>query len=183
MTEPYEHTLISVRGQAERMVAADQASVHALVSAIADTKAAATALASQALDELLADLRALGGQTLTAANHRAPLTWSAQSIRTEDEYGTDPNTGAHSKTGRRVSTVNLVITVREFSLLGQLEASLTDRDPVDVQIIGWSVDEDNPAWALVRADAIRAALLKGQDYAAALDGTVTGVQQVADAGL
>lgn len=36
---------------------------------------------------------------------------------------------------------------------------------------------------LVRADAIRAALVKGQDYAAALGGAVLTVEHIADAGL
>lgn len=47
----------------------------------------------------------------------------------------------------------------------------------------WSVDDDNPDWALVRADAISAALFKGQDYASALGGSVVAVEHVADAGL
>jgi hypothetical protein len=49
--------------------------------------------------------------------------------------------------------------------------------------VSWLVDDDNPEWALVRGDAIKAALNKGRDYAAALGGSVIGVDHVADAGL
>jgi uncharacterized protein len=82
-----------------------------------------------------------------------------------------------------VAEANLVVSVRDFALLGRLEAVLTASDSVSVHSVQWSVDTNNPEWALVRADAIRVALLKGQDYAAALNGTVTGVEHVADAGL
>lgn len=47
----------------------------------------------------------------------------------------------------------------------------------------WAVDEDNPAWTLVRADAIRAAIAKGRDYAAALGAGLERLEQVADTGL
>ncbi|MDX6258310.1 MAG: hypothetical protein QOJ11_4644 [Frankiales bacterium] len=47
----------------------------------------------------------------------------------------------------------------------------------------WLVDVDNSAWAAVRAGAIRAAMRKGRDYAAALGGSIDQVQHIADAGL
>ena len=45
------------------------------------------------------------------------------------------------------------------------------------------MDEDNPARPQVRADAIRTALHKGQDYASALGGSIVSVEHIADAGL
>ncbi len=60
---------------------------------------------------------------------------------------------------------------------------LTARDAVAVHSVQWSVDDDNPEWGQVRADAIRAALVKGRDYASALGGLVKSVEHVADAGL
>lgn len=78
--------------------------------------------------------------------------------------------------------MSLLISVRDFSLLAGVARTVTGRDSVEVHSVSWSVDEDNAHWALVRADAIRV-LLKGQDYAAALGGTVVSVDHVADAGL
>lgn len=60
---------------------------------------------------------------------------------------------------------------------------VTEKNTTNVHHVQWSVDHDNPEWSVVRADAIQAALLKGQDYAAALGGSVTSVDHVADAGL
>ena len=42
---------------------------------------------------------------------------------------------------------------------------------------------DNPAWPGVRAAAVQAAIAKGRDYAAALGGSLRGVEHLADAGL
>jgi uncharacterized protein len=49
--------------------------------------------------------------------------------------------------------------------------------------VTWHVDWDNPAWPQVRAAAIRAAIGKARDYAAALGATVRHVEHIADAGL
>ncbi len=132
---------------------------------------------------ILADLARLGGVTLTTETTRAPLTWSAQSIRTQAEYDHDKITGAHGPTGRHQSSVTLLVTVRDFSLLPAVAVAMTKSDSVEIHSVSWSVDDDNAEWALVRADAIHAALRKGRDYAAALGGTVASVDHVADAGL
>jgi hypothetical protein len=79
--------------------------------------------------------------------------------------------------------VVIVVAVRDFGLLNRVSTTLIEREAVDVHRVQWTVDHDNPEWGRVRAEAIEAALLKAQDYAAALGGTVTGVEQVADAGL
>jgi uncharacterized protein YggE len=183
MTSPQAHTTLSVRGEAQRVVAADQATIYVSGTAIADSKQEAHAAVAHVLDEVVNGLAELGGAVLDAGNTRASLTWSTQSIRTTAEYGHDKVTGSGGPTGRHVAEANLVVSVRDFGLLGRLEAVLTASDSVSVRSVQWSVDTDNPEWALVRADAIRVALLKGQDYAAALNGSVTGVEHVADAGL
>jgi uncharacterized protein YggE len=182
MTTSDVQTLLSVRGQAQRVVDADQANIHAAVSQTRDTKALASAEVVAVVASVVGDLADLNGAVLTAQTSRAPLTWSTSSMRTGEEYG-DKSSGTGGPTGRHISSVNLVIAVRDFTLLGRVEAVLTTRDAVAVHSIQWSVDDDNPEWGHVRADAIRAALLKGQDYASALGGSVIGVEHVADAGL
>ena len=49
--------------------------------------------------------------------------------------------------------------------------------------VSWHVDDDNPAWAAVRAAAIEAAIRKGRDYAGALGSALTGIEHIADTGL
>ena len=73
--------------------------------------------------------------------------------------------------------------VRTFGLLDELGGVLTDREALTVHEVSWHVDWDNPAWPGVRAAAVRAAIARGRDYAAALGGSLRGVEHIADAGL
>lgn len=175
-------TLISVRGEARRTVTPDLASLYSKVTQIADSKSAATAAAGARVTELLAEFAELGAQALTVQTTRSPVTWSMHSIQTHEQYA-DKRTGEHGPTGRHVATANVVVSVRDFALLNAVSGVLTSRDEADLHSVSRSVDEDNPEWALVRADAIHAALLKGQDYASALGGSIVAVEHVADAGL
>lgn len=76
-----------------------------------------------------------------------------------------------------------LIAVRAFELMDGLGAVLAVREAVTVDEVSWHVDWDNPAWPGVRADAVQAAIAKGRDYAAALGGSLRGVEHIADAGL
>lgn len=175
--------MLSVRGEAQRTTAPDQACVFSTVSATSGSKSSAAAEMHAALSSILTDLAALGGEVLTAASTRAVLTWSIQSMQTHEEHDHDRVTGAHGPTGRHESSASLLVNVRNFSLVEGVAAALGGRDSVAIHSVSWSVDQDNAEWAVVRADAIHAALLKGQDYATALGGTVIRVDHVADAGL
>jgi uncharacterized protein YggE len=183
MTTPETHTVISVRGESQRTVAPDQAFIYVNVLATGDTKPAASSDVARALSAVTAELAELGGESLTSLTTRAPLTWSTHSIQTWVEHSVDQITGAKGRTGRHQASASVLINVRDFQLLGPVEGIVSGNDMVDVGSVRWSVDEDNPAWAHVRADAIRAALHKGQDYASALGGSIVSVEHVADAGL
>ncbi len=132
--------LLSVRGEARRMVPPDCAVVTAGIACLRGSKAEAVRAAAAELDGLTADLAA------TAA-------------------------------------VAVVITVRAFGLLDALGEVLAAHEAVSVHHVDWQVDWDNPAWPDVRAAAIRAAIRKGSDYAAALGGSLRTVEHIADAGL
>ena len=45
------------------------------------------------------------------------------------------------------------------------------------------MDEDNPAWARLRAGSVTQAIARARDYAAALDGSLAAVSELADGGL
>ena len=175
--------LLSVRGEARRMVAPDQAQVDVTVEVSRGSKAEAARVAAAGLDGLTADLAALGGVTLEAGTERRPLTWSAQSMTTYAERAHDQDTGQYQPTGQVTAEVAVVVAVRSFELLDALGAVLAGRETANVQRVTWHVDWDNPAWPLVRSDAIQAAIGKGRDYAAALGGTLRSVEHIADAGL
>ena len=183
MTNAQASTSLSVRGEAQRTTAPDEAQVFSTVSTTAESTSAASSQVRSALAGLLADLGELGGQVLTVHTTRTSLTWSVQSMQTQQEYTHNKTTGESGPTGRHQSSIALHIVVRDFALLERVSATMTSDDAVQVHSVSWSVDEDNSEWAQVRADAIRAALLKGRDYAAALGGKIIRVDHVADAGL
>jgi uncharacterized protein YggE len=175
--------LLSVRGEARRMVPPDYALVAVMVSSTQGSKAEAIRAAAVALDSLTADLAGRGGVALDASTGRRPLTWSAQSVSTYEERARNPDTGEYERTGQMTAAVDVTIAVRDFGLLEALGAMLAAHGAVALHQVTWDVDWDNPAWAGVRADAVQAAIAKGRDYAAALGVALRGVEHVADAGL
>ncbi len=176
-------SLLSVRGEAQRTVAPDQATIWCSAAGVAANPGEATRMVSDTLAALTGELAGLGGQPLTPDTARSPLTWSAQSLTVQPEHDHDKVTGIHGPTGRQHASVSIVLTVRDFGLLTEISSMITGHSRLSVFSVGWTVDADNPGWAQVRADAIQAALRTGQDYAAALGGAVTAVQHIADAGL
>ena len=175
--------LVSVRGEARRIVPPDQADAAVTVASSRESKAEAVRAAAAGLDGLTADLAAHGGVALDAGTGRRPLTWSAHSVRTHLEHAHDERTGRYEPTGRVAAEVAVVIAVRAFELLDALGAVLAAHEAVTAHEVSWHVDWDNPAWPEVRAAAVHAAVAKGRDYAAALGGSLRGVEHIADAGL
>lgn len=175
--------LVSVRGEARRIVPPDHADVAVTVASSRESKAEAVRAAAAGLDGLTADLAAHGGVALDAGTGRRPLTWSAHSVRTHLEHAHDERTGRYEPTGRVAAEVAVVIAVRAFELLDALGAVLAAHEAVTAHEVSWHVDWDNPAWPEVRAAAVHAAVAKGRDYAAALGGSLRGVEHIADAGL
>jgi uncharacterized protein YggE len=180
---PEERTLITVRAEAQRTVAPDEATLAAQITTLHGTKRAAEQTARDLLTRVTADLAANGGTALTPETARVPLCWSVQSLRTEQEVEYEPKTGRRIPTGRQRAMYSFAVFVRDFTLLGRVEQLLVRHDGVSVHGVGWSVDDDNPAWALTRAEAVREALRRGQHYASALGGSVRGVAQISDAGM
>ncbi|HEV7203304.1 MAG TPA: SIMPL domain-containing protein [Jatrophihabitans sp.] len=178
MTAPTT-TTISVRGDAQRTVAPDQAQIYTTVVRIGGSRTEATAAARQAAAELLRALADLGGVALTLETLRAPLAWSVPSMNTHEDW----DKSGPGPTGRHVCELTLQVLARDFDVLAAVTERLTGSEFTRVNSVHWSVDDDNATWALVRADAIEAALRKGDDYAAALGGSVISVEHVADAGL
>ena len=175
--------LVSVRGEARRMVPPDSALVAATVASSRGSKAEAVRAAAAGLDSLTADLAARGGVALDAGTGRRPLTWSAQSVTTYAEHAHDVTTGQYQPTGQVTAAVAVMIGVRDFGLLDALGGVLAAREAVTVHEVSWHVNWDNPAWPGVRAAAVQAAIAKGRDYAAALGGSLRSVEHIADAGL
>jgi uncharacterized protein YggE len=173
---------MSVRGEARRTVPPDSAVIAGRIAATRDSKSEAVHAAREALEELTADLAAIGGVALDVDTGRHPLTWSAHSAATHEEHAHDKRTGEHGPTGKWIATVSVQITVRALDLLDMLGARLAAHEALTVHEVSWHVDWDNPAWPDVRAAAIHAAIAKARDYAAALGGQLIAVEHIADPG-
>jgi uncharacterized protein len=174
--------LVSVRGEARTTVPPDSGELSGAIEVVADTRAAALGAAAAALAGLTGDLAALGGVPLDAQAGRAALTWSARSAATGPEY-TDKLSGERAPTGRVRTAVAVLVAVRDIGLMDSVGGRLAASDPFRLHQVTWQVDWDNPAWARVRADAIRAAVSKARDYAATLGGTLARIEHIADPGL
>lgn len=182
MNDPH-HPLLSVRGDARRAVAPDCAVLTAAITLSRTSMQEATQAVAASLDRLTADLAGQGGAALDVDTERHPLTWSAQSASTHVDRDHNKKTGRYVPTGTVTAAVTILITVRAFDLLDVLGAVLASHSALHVHNVDWRVDWDNPAWPDVRAAAIRAAVRKGHDYAAALGGKLHQVEHIADAGL
>ena len=131
---------------------------------------------------MTSELGSLGGVPLTVESRNQPLTWSAYSATTELEHEDDEQ-GRYRRTGRVIASVAIQLVVRDFGLLDRLSAVLATNEALSVHHVAWEVDPDNSSWPEVRAAAIQAAIDKGRHYAAALDGSLSRVEHIADVGL
>jgi hypothetical protein len=176
-------TVLSVRGDAAASVAPDEAGLSCQIRTHAPDKATALGDARSALEAVVTDLTQLGGRMSAADGPRVPLAWVTSSVSSYPETRWDERAGEERGTGRVIALVDLAIRVRDFTLLDRLGDTLAGHDTFHVNHTEWTVDDNNPAWPTVRAAAIAAALQKGRDYAAALGGSLTSIDQIADAGL
>ena len=154
--------VLSVRGVAYRTVTPDSAAIYAAVETIAGSKAAALAQAGEAVDLITADLRDLGGRAQDAESARHPLTWSSRIVTTNPEQQHNFDKQRTELTGRIQAHVALHLTVRDFALLDPVGDRLARHEMFNIHGVNWSVDDDNPAWPLVRAEAIHAAIRQGR---------------------
>jgi hypothetical protein len=175
--------LLSVRAEARQLVPPDYAVVDGQIEHTAGSKAEAVRSVTGSLDRLTADLAALGAVPVDEGAGRRPLTWSAHSSATHEEFYHDQQTGRMQRTGQVTATVALRVTVRDLDALDEPGGVLAAAPDLNVHGVMWHVDWDNPAWPQVRAAAIGAAIGKARDYAAALGATVRHVEHIADVGL
>ncbi len=182
MSEPLV-VMVSVRGEARRAVPPDSAVIVGTLSTTRGSRAEAVQAAAAALDGLTGDLAGLGGVALGVDTRRRPLTWSAHSAATHEEYAHDKDTGRSTPTGQVSATVAVQVVVRDFGLLDAIGGHLAGHPALTVREVSWHADWDNRGWREVRAAAIAAAIAKGRDYAAALGGRLASVEHIADPGL
>jgi uncharacterized protein len=75
------------------------------------------------------------------------------------------------------------ITVTDFDRLGELMAQLADLDQTEVGGPWWELRARSPVYGLVRVAAVKDAVRRARDYAAALGSDLAGLVELADARL
>jgi|SRR5450755_2380626 uncharacterized protein YggE len=75
------------------------------------------------------------------------------------------------------------VTVRDFTVLGDLVASVSDEDLVTVAGPWWALRPDSPFYRDARLAAARDAMVRAREYAEAFGGTIAGLIEAADPGL
>ena len=75
------------------------------------------------------------------------------------------------------------ITVRDFTVVGELVASLSEEDLVTVAGPWWALRPDSSVYRDARLAAARDAMVRAREYAEAFGGGIAGLIEVADAGL
>jgi uncharacterized protein len=84
---------------------------------------------------------------------------------------------------RYLGQASVRITVRDFTVLGELVSSLSDEDLVTVAGPWWALRPDSPVYRDARLAAARDAMVRAREYAEAFGGGITGLIEAADAGL
>lgn len=82
-----------------------------------------------------------------------------------------------------VARGSIDVTVRDFTILGDLVAGLASEEMVAVSGPWWHLRPDSPVHRQARIAAAQDALRRAREYAEAFGGRVAGLSEVADAGL
>ena len=85
--------------------------------------------------------------------------------------------------GEPVATVHTRLTLGRLDAVGELVVALGRLDDVDVSGPNWRLRPDSPALAQARLDAVRDAVSRARQYAAAFGAELTALLEVSDAGL
>jgi hypothetical protein len=96
-----------------------------------------------------------------------------------------PELGRHSR-GERVrryhGRVRLTATFGDFTALGELSTRAADLELASVEGPWWGLRPDSPVHREARQQAVREAVTRAREYAAALGADLTAVVEVADEG-
>jgi uncharacterized protein len=169
---------VAVRGEAVLEVPPEVARVE--VSVAAGEKDQATTLKvlgerASAVDKILASFPDAIEKTETSGVRVSPLL-ASRTIRSSEGYHTP---GQHGPGYH--GAVYHVIMVSAFDRLGELMAQLADEDQVEVGGPWWELRPGSPVYAQVRVAAVKDAVRRARDYAAALGSALAGLVELADA--
>ncbi len=161
---------VAVRGEVHREVDPEIAVVTAVVDARAGDQEKAKRLLTERLDAV-----------------RALLDRYGDAVEKRETTGVSIRPDYSGRFGERVKgylgSATTTVTVRDFTVLGELVLALGGAELTSVHGPYWSLRPDSPAYREARHEALRDAVRRARDYAEALGSRVTGLVEVADTGL
>ena len=165
-----EAAVISVRGEAAMVVDPEVADLTLVVEAHARERREAFERLVKRNDEILALLRSYGDSV-----ERIESTGVA--VAPELRRGRDERIRSYS------GTVRVRVAVADLSVLGELVGRAADLEAVTIFGPVWRLRADSPVYRRARSEAVGEALTRARDYAEALGCRVTGLIELADAGM
>lgn len=98
-------------------------------------------------------------------------------------YPDPKNKGRDERVNRHLARANTRITIRDFTVLGELVTRVADGDMVTVAGPWWSLRPDSQVYRQARIAAAREATRRAEEYAEAFNGRLGELIQAADIGL
>jgi uncharacterized protein YggE len=160
---------VVVRGQAILTVPPDVADVMAVVRARARDRRTALDRARARQAEVAAVVDAAGDAVESAATAGVAVV--------------DDHHGPHGRVPEPMAVVQTRLVLRRIDAAGELVVALAGLDDVDVEGPFWRMRPDSAVFEEARLAAIRDAVRRARLYAEAFGGQITGLVEVADAGL
>ena len=162
---------IAVRGSSTAEVPPELARVRVSVGARSGDRAAALRDLTHRVEEVRAALGTYGDAV--EAVDTGPL-W----VRPQFKDGKP-----RERVTGYLAGVDLTVTVVDFAVLGDLLLRLADRGMVALQGPFWALRTESAAYRRVRAEAVRDARRRAEEYAEAAGARLTGLVEIADTGL
>ena len=82
-----------------------------------------------------------------------------------------------------IAQVRVTIIVAHFDRIGEIVAQLADHDLTEIHGPWWSLRPDSQVFRHARIEAVNDSVRRAKDYVSALGSSVTGLVELADAGL
>jgi uncharacterized protein YggE len=159
---------VVVRGEAYLLVEPELAEVGVLVRVRARDRDSALGRCAARQEEVMTVVAAAGDAVETAET-------AAVSVHLEVSDRRAP--------GEPVATVHTRVVLRRTEAVGDLVVTLGRLDDVEVTGPDWRLRRDSPALARARLEAVRDAVERARQYAAAFGAELTAVVEISDAGL
>jgi uncharacterized protein len=166
-----QHPVLAVRGEAVLEVDPEIARIEVSAAAVGSHQAKTLQLLNEraaAVDKVLAGFSDVIEKTETSGFRVSPqLTRRALRGQAPNYHG----------------AVYHVITVADLDRLGELMARLAEQDQIEVGGPWWELRPGSPVYGQVRVMAVRDAVRRARDYAAALGSELASLLELADARL